>query len=387
MKSIFSKPKVIKYDDLNKPWLIYFRYDGKLIRKKYGINYIKDYKKRLSEANIICDALHKKLKEGWNPFLSDLNVDYGHSMTIPEALNFAMKKKESLAESSKDHYDLMVKWTITAVNNLNLQSAAITDIKRVHIKAIMENIKTTRKWSNNAYNKNLGYLRAILSELIEWEIIDFNPASKIRSLKKAVTNANIPATDEESEKIKNLLEKDWYNFYVYILTIYHTGMRPEEIFQIKIGMVNLNRQEINLPPEITKTDIYRIVPVNKFLLQHYQNLQFTGYPSDYFIFGTLRGEKRNRGISMATDFVPGPDNLHSDTATKLWRRLIKVGLGINVNMYSMKHLGANKKHQAGVDIDALKELYGHTSKLTTLTYAKIAKEVNRKQILELSPDF
>ena len=387
MKSIYSIPKVVKYDDLNKPWFIYFRFDGKLIRKKYGINYINDYKKRLAEANIIRDALHIKLKEGWNPFLSDLNVDFGKKMTIPEALAFAMQKKESLAESSKEHYNLMVKWTTEAVNSLHLQSANVCDIKRVHIKAIMENIKVTRKWSNNAYNKNLGYLRAMFSELIEWEIIDYNPASKIRSLKKSITNPNIPANDDQSSKIKDLLEKDWYNFYVYVLTIFHTGMRPEEIFQIKIGMIDLKKQEINLPPEITKTDIYRIVPINKFLAEHLKKLNFEGFPNEFYLFGTLRGKKRNRGLSMATDFVSAPDNLHSDTATKLWRRLIKDGLGINVNMYSMKHLGANKKHQAGVDIDALKELYGHTSKLTTLTYAKIAKEVNRKQILELSPDF
>lgn len=56
-------------------------------------------------------------------------------------------------------------------------------------------------------------------------------------------------------------------------------------------------------------------------------------------------------------------------------------------MYSEKHRGANKKILAGVDLDALKELYGHTSKLTTLTYTKIVKEVNRKQIIEKSPDF
>jgi len=65
----------------------------------------------------------------------------------------------------------------------------------------MEKIQKQRKWSNKAYNKNLGYLRAIICELIEWNIIEFNLASKIKSLKTPVTIANIPATDEQSLKI------------------------------------------------------------------------------------------------------------------------------------------------------------------------------------------
>ena len=42
---------------------------------------------------------------------------------------------------------------------------------------------------------------------------------------------------------------------------------------------------------------------------------------------------------------------------------------------------------AGMDLDALRELYGHTSKLMTEKYAKVIKEVYRKQIMENSPEF
>lgn len=387
MKSIFTIPKVVKYDDLNKPWFVFFRYDGVLVRKKYGINYINNYNSRLAEANLICKALHQKLIEGWNPFLGDAFFEFGEKMTIPEALKFSMEKKTEISKNTIDHYNLMVKWTIEAVEKLHMQNAYVSDIKRPHIKMIMETIKKSRKWSNKAYNKNLGYLRAIFSELIEWNIIEHNPASKIKSLKVAKTIANIPATDEQTQIIKAHLQENWFHYYIFIITIFHTGMRPEEILQIKINMIDTKKQQINLPPEITKTDIYRIVPINKFLLQYFNNIDLNKYPKYYYLFGTQRGNKRNRGISPTTDFVPASNNLHCDTATKLWRKLVKIKLGIDVNMYSMKHLGADKKILAGVELDALKELYGHTSKFTTLTYAKIVKEVNRKQILERSPDF
>jgi site-specific recombinase XerD len=58
-----------------------------------------------------------------------------------------------------------------------------------------------------------------------------------------------------------------------------------------------------------------------------------------------------------------------------------------MNMYAMKHLGANKKILAGLDIDSLRELYGHSSKLMTEKYATVIKELHRKEILDKSPDF
>jgi len=44
----------------------------------------------------------------------------------------------------------------------------------------------------------------------------------------------------------------------------------------------------------------------------------------------------------------------------------KIGLGFkSVNMYSNKYAGANAKILAVIDLDALRKLYGHTSKLMT----------------------
>lgn len=71
MKSNWTVPKVTKYDDPGKPWFVWFRFNGKLIKYKKGINYVKDLKLREKEANALCEALHKQLKQDWNP--SDLS--------------------------------------------------------------------------------------------------------------------------------------------------------------------------------------------------------------------------------------------------------------------------------------------------------------------------
>lgn len=388
MKSIYTIPKVAKYDDPSKPWFVFFRYDGKLFRFKKGINYIENLKKRESEANMLCDALFEKLKEGWNPNVPDV-ISTQSKLTLAEALEFSLdKKKKTLAPKTQIDYSCTVKFAKQAINAINLDNLPIVDTKRIHVKLILEKIKEQRNWSNKSFNKNLGYLKAILSELMQWDIIENNPAHGIRSLKVGEIIANTPATDEEIELIKTKILLDFPSFYIYIICIFHTGIRPEELLHIQLKMVDLKKNQIILPSGITKTNIERIVPINPFLKDYFEKMDLSNYDSNYFLFGTKR-EHSNRGLKKDLDFTPAPNRLNRDCASKLWRKLIKdkQGLNLDVNMYSLKHLGANKKILAGVELDALRELYGHTSKMMTLRYAKVVKEINRNQILERSPDF
>lgn len=386
MKSIFTKPKVVKYDDLTKPWFIYFRYNGILVRKKYGLNYIHNYKERLAKSVIWCEATEQRLKEGWNPLLPDI-IDPNLELTFLEALDFAIEKKTpNIGPKTLSGYSGTIKFVKLAVSALDFNNLLVSETKRVHIRHIIEKAKEQRKWSNNAYNKHLNHLKAILSELIQWDIIETNPAHKINNLAVAESDANIPACVEDIEKIKQELESKHYDFWVFCLTIFHTGIRPEEILKITLGMVDLLNSEIILPAEITKTNKKRIVPINQHLFEYYRKMNFENLPKDYFLFGSNR-ESGKGNIGKYKDFIAASTKLKRDTATKRWERIVKKGLGIQMNMYALKHLGADRKILAGLELDSLRELYGHTSKLMTEKYAKVVKEVYRKQILEKSPDF
>lgn len=386
MKSIYSIPKVVKYDDLSKPWFVYFRYNKILFRFKYGINYIDNYKKREAEANLLRDALHEKLKEGWNPQIPDV-ISQQSQLSFINALDFAIEKKTAnICPKTLSGYNGTIRFIKEAVNEIQMNHLHIVDTKRAHIKLIMEKAKQQRSWSNNAYNKHLNHLKAILSELIQWDIIEVNPAHKIKNLPVTESDANIPACIEDIERIKKELELNHPDYYNFIITIFHTGIRPEEITKIKLGMIDFKNNEIVMPAEITKTNKKRIVPINKHLMICYKNIDFENLPSDYYLFGSFR-QKGNGNIGSHKDFIPGPTRVSRDTATKRWERIVKIGLGIDMNMYAMKHLGANRKILAGLDLDSLRELYGHTSKLMTEKYAKVVKEVYRKQIMEKSPDF
>lgn len=380
MKANYSIPKITK----SKYWYVHFRYNGKQFRFKYGLNMIQDLKEKEREFELLRESLYQKLKDGWNPQIPDI-VATKSDLSFTSALDFAIEKKAPhIGAKTLSGYNGTIKFVKAAIKSIGLEHLQIIDCKRVHIKLIIEAAKFQRNWTNNAYNKHLNHLKAILSELIQWDIIETNPAHQINNLSVAETEANVPACVEDVERIKQELKSKDLNFWVFCLTIFHTGIRPEEILKITLDLVDLTKSEITLPAGITKNNKKRIVPINPHLMECFKAMNFHSLPKDFYLFGSTR-EAGKGNIGKHVDFISGPTKIKRDTATKRWHRLVKKGLGIQMNMYAMKHLGADRKILAGLDLDSLRELYGHSSKIMTEKYAKVVKEVYRKQILENSP--
>lgn len=385
MKPVYTVPKLVKYDDLKKTWYVFFRYHGKLIKRTYDINRIHNYKQRLIAGEELAKALHIKLKDGWNPLMPDCIVEEHASLTLYQALEFALDKKQAqICAKTYSGYIGTLRFAKTAIQELNLGYLPITDTKRVHIKTILEHLYKKRSWSNNAYNKHLGHLQAVLSELIQWDIIQFNPAHNIKKMTVMDVKANIPPTPSQFREIEYHLKSKHYGLYAFMSIIYHTGIRPVEITRMKMGMLNRTRMEFVLPASITKTKKQRIVPINEFLWNDLKPIFEKEYPDSFYMFGSGRPSGKGN-IGLHKDFNPGITKMNRDTVTKRWEKVVKIGLGIPVNLYSIKKLGANAKIMAGMSIRALQELFGHSSEVTTEIYITKLEEVIRKEILEKSP--
>lgn len=132
-----------------------------------------------------------------------------------------------------------------------------------------------------------------------------------------------------------------------------------------------------------------MVPINDhlaaLLLSHIH-----GAAPTQFVFGNpyQHGKKSGPQGATRTDyFKPSAFIIKRDTATKLWNSMFMEGLEIKKHLYALKHTGGNDKILAGISPDALKRLYGHTSKLTMEIYANKVKDVYRDQLVNGSPDF
>lgn len=388
MKNKFTIPKLNKS---SKYWYVHYRYEGNQFRETMGLNKITDLKKREAEYIELCRLILVDLRNGWNPNIPD-GFQQQSEMYFIESLRFSLeKKKNDIGKATYSSYKGTINFIETAAKNLKLDKLKITDLKRLHIKLLLEEAKTNRNWSDKAYNANLLHLQILLTVLTKWDIIELNPATRIdRKKVDTESNFNAPASEEDIVKIKKtLIEKD-FNFYIFCITIFHTGIRISESLKIKLGMVNLSKNQFNLPASITKNKKARTVPINKYLKEYYVNMDFTKLPKDYFLFGNLKKPgkgKKGKENKLLPDFTPSENHVVRRTATIRWEEIVKDGLGIKMNLYAMKHYGADKKIEAGIDMDSLRELYGHSSHLMTEKYAKVIKEVYRKDIMEKSPEF
>jgi len=257
----YSDPKLIKYegaDGLKKTWYVYFRYkqpDGswKVIKRTAEMNRISDYKERLSYGNILQKAVADKLKKGWNPLVPDIEEE-SQSYTLYQAIEYAFEsKRPNLAPKTIKDYSCTIRFVKTAISELGFGDLLLTDTKRTHIKLILKTIKDKRKWSNNAYNKALNHIQAVMSELvIECEFIEYNPAHKIKVLPTEESVKNAAPSEFIFNKIKSYLSDKHPEYWVFILMIKNTGIRPVELTRITLNMIDPVNRIITLPAHITK---------------------------------------------------------------------------------------------------------------------------------------
>lgn len=403
----YSAPQLCDWAlDLSKAWFIYFDITdpstGITTRKQFrgGINYYPTVKERLHQGNLLVKYWAERLKNGWTPFEHSV-VNSLSKMKFNEALDFALAKCE-LAKKTKLGYLGAVNFFKAAANKLHYDHLQITQVKRQHIKLMLDHIKQERSWSNHAYNKNLGYLSGVLSRLVDYEIIENNPAHRIKSLPMVETIGFEPITEDEKIIIENSLTVIHPNYWTYLMVIYYTGIRPKEALALKISDINMSRRVIVIKPDLTeensKTKTIRVVPIDDHLLELLQNHLSKTYPIDYYLFGSpFESFIGNRGAGSATgklfgaarkDFLqPSKNRVKRDTTTKLWNKLIIKGLSIKKYQYAMKHTGARDKIVAGIGIEALQSMYGHSSKFMTMKYVNGIKDIYNDQIRKLSPKF
>lgn len=393
----YTEPVLCHYNlDLKKSWFVWFGISNgnQTIRKQFrqGINRYKTVKERLQHGSLLLKYWQQRLKQGWNPFEAE-----PEEMSLKQALEFALKECK-VSKATHKGYRLCIKYILSVAGSLSEKD--VQSIERKHIKQLLSECVKKYNWSNTSYNKYHGYLCSIMGRLVEWEIIKFNPAEKIKSLPVTETQKFIPYTEAEKNAIREYLYLHHYRLYVYLLCIYYCGLRPKEILSLKIKHIDLINQVICVYPDIelenSKTKKIRTVPINNNLLLFLKELKLDQYAREMYVFGSPyeKGEG-NRGSAKGkiTDafhpdyFKPSYTLIKRDTVTKFWKKIIIDKLGINKHLYAAKHTGANHNILAGISIEALQSMYGHSSKMMTMKYITGIKQIHHKEIIEKSISF
>lgn len=391
-------PKNPKPSDINKEWRVTFKYLDdttgayKSIIRKSKLNYIHDFKQRCSFAKDLISAIKVMLEvQGWNPitdtyhapkFSVDEELKKIKNLSFAEALDFAYSKKiPDWAKKTGQDYSSVIKYLKQAAKAIDLYDKKISEFKLPHFRLILEEVKTIRKLSAQGFNKFREYLSSLVTEMVSWEIVELNLVHHVKTKQAIKTFAHRPPTVDQKDLIIGKIKMNYPAYYRFLCVLYGCTLRPKEITRLKIK--NLHRKEhlFRIVPEKSeensKVKYERDAIIPEWLMEILSELNLHNYDAEDYIF--------------SKGFMPGKKRMHSNTPTLIWRKIVKEGLGLNVNQYSLKKLSGNDmikiQRMEGVrDLLDLPQLQmGHSTPRQTETYVTEHLEIYKEIIKNHMP--
>lgn len=327
---------------LKKTWRITYRfYDprkpdkpewGKLIPVK-GMNHLKTIEERRHATRIILEELHYDLTVlGYNPLTDTYNgQEEAETYEIhPDSLfcNALESAFEKLDKSPKTIAEIksVKKYFLSSVRALRYDRLRISDVKRRHVRSVLDHQAKTNKYSANRYNSVRSYVQMLFKVLLEFDTIEYNAVDKIPK-KRTIKRIRETLTDAEFKKVKTHLNKSHYNFYRYMMIFYYSGCRSTELLDLKRKDVLLDRQLFKVT--VLKGGVYQeeYRAINNYILYLWEEVCKPANRNDYLFGSELR---------------PGKKKLQKEGITRRWKRHVKDKLNITADFYALKHKRTTK---------------------------------------------
>jgi integrase/recombinase XerC len=223
-------------------------------------------------------------------------------------------------------------------------------------------------------NRKIASLKTYYKFLMRQEVIKKNPMTKIRVLK---TQKRLPSFVKEGEMI-NLLDHtafenslDGWRDKLILELFYATGIRLSELITLKETQVDTRSQTIKV---LGKRNKERVIPFPKSIvpiLKEYQRI-------------------RNREVEMKNHgfvFVTGSGE---PCYPMMVYRIVKKYLDVNVasekrSPHVLRHTYATHLLNKGAEINAVKDLLGHSSLAATQVYTHNSMEKIKKAYDQAHP--
>jgi len=227
------------------------------------------------------------------------------------------------------------------------------------------NDKSLRKWVRELSKNN------IASKSIHRKVSSVKAYARFLAISKVV--AEVPSLGVQLPKMKNRLpsyvkvselsqllerlENDIIDYptaleHIIIATFYHTGIRRSELISLTAGNLNIAKAELKV---LGKGDKERLIPLTGEILQQIHRFLKIKSENDIdskYIFCKLGGEK-----------------LREKWVYSLIKKLLSSTFVDQKSPHILRHTFATHLLQNGADINAIKELLGHSSLSATQIYA------------------
>jgi integrase/recombinase XerC len=234
------------------------------------------------------------------------------------------------------------------------------------------------KMDSRSINRKIATLRSYYNFLLRRKAITSDPMLKIKALK---TDRSLPKFVEEKPMQTMLDDIEFSNDFaglrdkLVLELLYGTGMRLAELIGLKIGDINLYNHTLTV---LGKRNKHRVIPINKSLVEAI----------------TIYLKNREEVI------IENPENkdnhylILTDTGTQAYpmfiQRLVKRYLSLVTSLeqrspHVLRHTFATHLLNRGADLNAIKDLLGHTSLAATQVYTHNTIEKLKKVFEQAHP--
>ena len=254
--------------------------------------------------------------------------------------------------------------------NIQFGNMPLKDISHTYVRSWLAGIKD-KGLTSKSINRKISSLKSFFKYHLKTGSINDTPMAKVISPK---INKRLPVFVKERDTKKlvealNQSTEDWksLNAKMIITIFYETGMRLSELITLKEKQIDFSRSHIKV---LGKGNKERIIPVSKKVIisiREYQQLKKKNFeqPVD-FLLTTEKGKK------LYPKYAYLLVNQYLGQASTLDKK----------SPHVLRHTFATHLMNNGADLNAVKELLGHSSLASTQVYThntiEKLKDVHKK---------
>lgn len=205
-------------------------------------------------------------------------------------------------------------------------------------------------------NRYLACLKKMVNLAIDEGYLESNPVSKIKfySEREDIRTRTLSPLEEE-----NLFDYSATHLIPIIQTALYTGMRLSEILRLQWNQIDFRNKEIRV--EKTKSERFRYIPMNSVLAEMFQRMKKSTFNNTYLF--------------------PNPNTGKPFTTIKTAFNAAKRRASISdLRFHDLRHTAATRMIEAGVDVNTVKEILGHSSITVTERYTHSNREQKEKAV-------
>jgi integrase len=362
-------------------------------RKKYcpikaGVNCLKTAAERRDYIITLKEDVMALLESGYNYILGKYvdiqqNEEENTELTLYMPFMTALKKAHQQMKDCPTKSDIGYSLNRIEKAAINLKYGRLTigEIKRKHYRRILTECGKLKNaagellpWSPSTFNHYRSYLLILYNEIEQMAEIELDdPITRIKK-QKEIRKYKETLSVAQRKKIDEYFAKHDYYFWRFIHIFFHSGSRICELLRLTVNDINIDAGTFKIM--IRKGNVYHedIRPIKDIALP-------------LWIKVIQEAQAANKKYLFSTKFKPGDIAGKRPSVTQKWERNVKVKLGINIDLYSLKHLNLDETAEI-LDATAASKMAGHTSTVITMKhYLKNEKQRQLERLKKVNNSF